>query len=97
VAVLVVATAVAALAALGSIETAWSFSAFTVLVYYAITNLAALRLPEERRIFQRAWAWGGLASCVFLSFWVEPPIWLTGLGLIAAGLAGHAVARRRRG
>jgi APA family basic amino acid/polyamine antiporter len=97
VAVLVVATAVAALAALGSIETAWSFSAFTVLVYYAITNLAALRLPEERRIFQRAWAWGGLASCVFLAFWVEPPIWLTGLGLIAAGLAGHAVARRRRG
>jgi amino acid transporter len=32
------------LALLGDVKTTWSFSAFTVLIYYAITNLAALRL-----------------------------------------------------
>src|SRR5690606_25326682 len=35
---------VAAIALTGDVRIAWSFSAFTVLVYYAITNLAALRL-----------------------------------------------------
>jgi APA family basic amino acid/polyamine antiporter len=96
VAVVVVGVAVGALAAAGTVETAWSFSAFTVLVYYAITNLAALRLPGELRLYPRVWAWGGLGACAFLAFWVEPRIWATGLALLAAGLVWHAVARRRR-
>jgi APA family basic amino acid/polyamine antiporter len=36
---------IAGLALLGNVKTTWSFSAFTVLIYYAITNLAALRMP----------------------------------------------------
>lgn len=95
VAVLLAGGAIAALAATGSVETTWSFSAFTVLLYYAITNLAALRLEEEDRLFPRVFAWGGLAGCLFLAFWVDPPVWLAGLGLLAAGLAWHAHRRRR--
>ena len=34
---------------IGDIKLAWSFSAFTVLVYYSITNLAALKMPDELR------------------------------------------------
>ena len=60
-----------------------------MLVYYALTNLAALRLPQEQRLYPRFLAWGGLLSCAFLAFWVEPRIWAVGLGLIAAGLAWH--------
>lgn len=97
VAVFVMGAIVAALALTGNVKTTWSFSAFTVLAYYAITNLAALRLPPDDRLFSRAWSWGGLASCLFLAFWVEPRIWLAGLGLIAVGLAWHMVARRLRG
>ncbi len=93
-AIFVVGATIAALASIGSVKTTWSFSAFTVLVYYAITNLAALRLPREHRRFPRAFAALGLASCLGLAFWVEPVIWLVGLGLIAAGLVWHlAVAR----
>ncbi|HAS14756.1 MAG TPA: amino acid transporter, partial [Idiomarina abyssalis] len=37
------------LVAIGDIKTAWSFSAFTVLVYYGITNLAALKVTKSDR------------------------------------------------
>lgn len=86
---------VAGLAATGSVETTWSFSAFTVLVYYAITNLAALRLEEEERLFPRFFSWCGLIGCLLLAFWVRPEIWTAGLVLIGAGLAWHEVRHRR--
>ncbi len=43
------------LALVGSVKFTWLFSAFTVLVYYAITNLAGLRLPPDQRRFPRWW------------------------------------------
>jgi APA family basic amino acid/polyamine antiporter len=74
------AVPVVVIALLGDISIAWSFSAFTVLLYYGITNLAALALDRRR------WtAWVGLASCVALSFFVPLSVWLTGVLLIAAG------------
>lgn len=84
-----------ALTLMGSIRTAWTFSAFTVLVYYALTNLAALRLPPERRLYPRAWAVGGLASCAALAFLVDPAVWRAGLAVLAAGVAWHLIARAR--
>jgi basic amino acid/polyamine antiporter, APA family len=93
-AVIAVGVAIGALALLGDVKATWSFSAFTVLIYYAITNLAALRLPKEKRLYSPLIAWAGLAACLFLAFWVERQIWLIGLGLIGAGLLWHAAARR---
>ena len=97
VAVATVGAAVGGLALVGSVRTTWSFSAFTVLIYYAITNLSALRLPPQDRLYSRGYAWAGLVACLFLAFWVEWHIWAAGLGLIAAGLLWHLIARRRRG
>ncbi len=93
-AVIVVGIAIAGLVLTGNVKTTWSFSAFTVLIYYAITNLAALRLPAEGRLYPKWLAWLGLAACLFLAFWVEQQIWSTGLGLIIAGLIWHTVAQR---
>ncbi len=73
---------VALVSLVGDISLAWSFSAMTVLLYYGITNLAALKI-DPRRVT----AWAGLASCLFLSFFVPLQIWLLGVGLVAAGLA----------
>ncbi|HTQ04415.1 MAG TPA: APC family permease [Polyangiaceae bacterium] len=78
----------------GSVETTWSFSAFTVLVYYALTNLAALRLPADQRLYPVWKSWLGLSSCLGLAFWVEARIWATGLGLLMVGLGWHFVRRR---
>jgi basic amino acid/polyamine antiporter, APA family len=85
---------VAALALLGDVRTTWSFSAFTVLIYYAITNLAALRLPSDVRLYPRWIPAVGLAGCLSLAFWVDVSVWLSGLALLGAGLLGHAWAQR---
>jgi APA family basic amino acid/polyamine antiporter len=94
--VLAVGLGIAALVLVGDVKTTWSFSAFTVLLYYAVNNLAALRLPRADRRYAPAWAWGGLASCLFLACWVEPGAWMAGLGLAALGLLWHAASRARR-
>lgn len=94
-AVLLIGALIVGLTAPGSIRLAWSFSAFTVLVYYAITNLAAIRLPRNRRLWHPAVAWAGLAGCLSLAFWVEPRVWLAGLGVLGAGLAGRWALRGR--
>lgn len=96
VAVMMVGVIVAALAATGSIKTTWSFSAFTVLIYYAITNLAAIRLPVQDRLYWRVIPWMGLGACVFLAFWVDWQIWVTGLALIAIGLVWHVWRQRTK-
>lgn len=82
---------VAALVLLGDVKATWSFSAFTVLVYYGITNLAALYLPATARRFPRWVAWAGLFSCAGLAFFVPLPVWLAGLALLAVGFGLRAV------
>ena len=74
-------------------KTTWSFSAFTVLVYYALTNLSAIYMSDEERLYPRVIPWLGLSFCLFLAFWVEPAIWVVGLGTIALGLVWHRIAR----
>jgi basic amino acid/polyamine antiporter, APA family len=93
-AVLIVGVAIGGLVLIGDVKTTWSFSAFTVLIYYALTNLAALKLPRERRLYPRWVADLGLVVCLFLAFWVERETWLIGLGLIFIGLLWHGIARR---
>ena len=86
---------ISALVLTGSVRTTWSFSAFTVLVYYALTNLAALRLPRELRLYPRWISAAGLVGCAGLAFWVEPAVWMEGVGLIGVGLVWHGMVRRR--
>jgi APA family basic amino acid/polyamine antiporter len=95
VAIGVVGVVILGLTLIGDLKAAWSFSAFTVLVYYALTNVAALRLPDEQRRYPKAWAVAGLIGCGFLAFWVEPRFWATGLLLLAIGAAWHRVALTR--
>src|SRR5690606_35811593 len=94
-AVWAVGAATAALVLVGDVKTTWSFSAFTVLVYYGLTNLAALRLPAEKRRFPRWIAAAGLVSCFGLAFFVDWTVWLTGLVLLGIGFALRAWFLRR--
>lgn len=92
-ATILVGTIILGIAAVGSIELAWSFSAFTVLVYYAVTHLAALRLPREQRRYPRWIAWCGLAGCLGLAFWVDARAWIAGLMVLLVGFVVHAMVR----
>lgn len=91
-AVIVIGIAITGLVLIGNVKTTWSFSAFTVLIYYALTNLSAVRLSESERLYPRFIPWVGLVSCLFLAFWVEQRIWMIGLGLVVMGLVWHFVA-----
>jgi len=70
----------------GDIYTTWSFSAFTVLVYYSITNLSALKLAPEQRKMSVAIPIAGFIGCLSLAFWVDSYIWITGCIFILIGL-----------
>ncbi|MEX0944693.1 MAG: amino acid permease [Balneolaceae bacterium] len=93
-AVLVTSLIVSILVISGDIVFTWSFSAFTVLIYYSITNLCALTMPEELRLYPRWIPVSGLLGCLFLAFWIDPAIWISGLALLGIGLIWHTIARR---
>lgn len=80
----------------GDVLFTWSFSAFTVLIYYSITNLSALMMPKEFQLYPRWIAISGLFGCLFLAFWIEPFVWAFGLALLAAGVIWHTVALHMR-
>jgi basic amino acid/polyamine antiporter, APA family len=86
---------VAAVAMVGDVRTTWSFSAFSVLIYYSLTNLAAWRMAPYERLYPRWIAGLGFLSCLFLAFWVEGEIWIIGSATVLIGLAWHGVARKR--
>jgi APA family basic amino acid/polyamine antiporter len=94
VATLLVAVVIGGLVCIGDMKLTWSFSAFTVLIYYAITNLCAIRLKPEERLYPVWISYLGLLSCLSLAFFVEWRVLLTGLCLIAFGLVWKAVAPR---
>ena len=75
-AVLFTGIVIAALCLMGDVLMTWSLSAVTVLIYYGITNLAALRLNKQDQIFPRWISIIGLFSCVFLSVFVGQEIWI---------------------
>jgi APA family basic amino acid/polyamine antiporter len=95
-AVLAVGAFIASLTLIGDVATTWSFSAFTVLIYYALTNLSAMYLSVDERLYPLWISVAGLVFCGSLAFFVEPRVWSTGLGLIAVGLAWFGLRRGLR-
>jgi len=93
-ATIAIAILIGAIVCVGSVKLAWSFSAFTVLIYYAITNACALRLKADERLYPRVIPLLGLTSCLALSFWVDAEVWYFGVGLLAVGLGWHLLAQR---
>lgn len=93
-AVLLVGGIVAAMTMIGSVRLTWSFSALTVLIYYALTNLAALRLTAAERLYPPLVAWLGLIGCLFLAYWVDAVMWAAGLVLIVTGFLMRYLIRR---
>lgn len=83
-----VGVVVAIIVLLVDLRSAIGFSSFTVLLYYAITNLSAYTLYPEERLFSRRLAALGAAGCLVLTFSLPLPSVLAG-GLVM--LVGFAV------
>jgi len=78
---------------LKDIKLAWSFSALTVLMYYSITNISALYLPKEKRLYPRLFAWLGLFGCLSLALWVEAQSFLMAGVILLIGIGWRVVYR----
>lgn len=87
---------VAALAATLDLRDAIGFSAFAVLLYYALANASAWTLHERERRWPRWIAVAGLAGCVALAFTLPLSATLPGVALFACG-ALYYLARHRIG
>lgn len=88
-----VVAGIALVIAVGTVPNAWSLAAVAVLVYYAITNIAAMRVGEGR--FIARWVSTlGLAGCVSLAAFIEPIVLGVMLGLLAIGLGVRLASRK---
>lgn len=91
VAVALMGLLVGALAAVRNLPALVSVSAFTVLVYYGLTNLSALRLPREERLVHPVIPGAGLFFCAALAAAVPRRELAVGAGILGAGLLWRAL------
>ena len=62
-------------------------SSLGTLLYYTVTNLSALRLTKDQRMFPRALVLAGLIGCLGLAFSLAPEELGIGLAILLVGLA----------
>ncbi|WP_432486573.1 APC family permease [Kineococcus sp. SYSU DK018] len=89
-----VALVVVALVLTVDLRGAIGFSSFGVLLYYLVTNLAAIGQPRDQRRFPRSLQVLGAAGCVALVATLPAASVLTGAAVLAAGVLYRLVSRR---
>ncbi|HUE83225.1 MAG TPA: amino acid permease [Pyrinomonadaceae bacterium] len=93
-AVLVIGFIAVIVTATGTLRGVASAAAFTILIYYGIANLAALRLPRAAKLYPYFIAVTGMAMCALLAFSLSTAIILTGCGVLLTGVLLRALFRR---
>jgi APA family basic amino acid/polyamine antiporter len=88
------AVAVSALVLTVDLRGALGFSAFGVLLYYLVANLAALTQTAEHRRFPRTLQVVGAGGCVVLIATLPPASVLAGLAVLAVGVVVRVLRRR---
>lgn len=84
-------------ALLADVRAAIGFSSFTVLLYYAVTNLSAYTLREDERLYGRNLAILGLLGCLLLAVMLPIASVVAGSAVVLAGvLIYHLQGRYRR-
>lgn len=84
-AVLLVGGVAAIVTATGSLAGVAAAAAFTILVYYAIANLAALRMAPEDKLYPNAVPVVGLVSCIALAASLDLTTIVTGVVVLVVG------------
>ncbi|MGV8962954.1 MAG: APC family permease [Candidatus Saccharimonadaceae bacterium] len=70
---------------IGSFEFIVRAATFTILLYYSITNIAAIRQPKEDRMYGRLIPIFGLAGCLIMSVSLPLNVIISGILLLFAG------------
>jgi APA family basic amino acid/polyamine antiporter len=83
------------IATTGTLEAVAAAASFTILLYYWVANLAALRMPGERKLVPDAVPIVGLVACTVLAVALPGETILVGVAVLVAGLAGRMALHRR--
>jgi basic amino acid/polyamine antiporter, APA family len=94
-AVLVIGAIAAVVAATGTLRGVASAASFTILVYYGIANVAALRMPQTAKLYSDAIPVIGVVSCAMLALSLTTPVIASGTALLAGGLIARWLVRRK--
>ncbi len=81
---------------IGEIKPILTAASFTILLYYSIANLAALRVARKDRFLPRFVSVIGLVFCLMMSVSLDLPIILSGIGILVSGFIYRFVYRRRK-
>ena len=84
--VIVTSAIVLALVLTGSLVQVATLTSLTILIYYAVTNLSALKLQPEKRLYPRMIPIAGLISCLGLLVFLPLQQWIWTALLLASGI-----------
>jgi basic amino acid/polyamine antiporter, APA family len=70
---------------MGSFQFILSAAAFSILLYYSITNISALKQPREEQIYGRIVPSLGLVGCLGLAISLPILVIISGIGLLILG------------
>src|SRR5690606_37071868 len=82
------------LAIFGTLQFVVSAAAFTILIYYGIANICALKLDKAHKLYPKWVAALGLAFCIALTAAMPLATILTGLGLLLIGFVWRLIFKR---
>jgi basic amino acid/polyamine antiporter, APA family len=85
-AVLLIGAVAAVVAATGTLRGVASAASFTILVYYGIANLAALRMPARAKLFPDVVPVVGMVACAVLALSLTPSVIVAGVIVLGVGL-----------
>jgi len=83
-----------AITILGTFEFVVRAATFTILLYYSITNIAAIRQPNQQQLYSKAIPYLGLVGCIAMSISLPLNVIVSGIALLAIGFAVRYLVRR---
>jgi APA family basic amino acid/polyamine antiporter len=92
--ILVTGLIILILTLIGSFEFIVRAATFTILLYYSITNIAALKQPATDRMYGRLIPILGLIGCLAMSFSLPLNVIFSGIGLLLAGFIARFLFHR---
>lgn len=92
--VLFCGTVVVLLTLFGTLKVITATATFAILLYYAVANLAALRLTGEQKRYPRIIAYVGLAACLILAASLPLTVIATGCVVLGVGFGLRLLFRR---
>ena len=90
-------TVIVLLAWFGTLQSVVSAAAFTILIYYGIANICALRMSPADKLYPKWVAILGLVFCIAMAASLPMSTILNGVGVLVAGFMLRVVFRKLNG